>query len=77
MGDLSNKSRHLRPEVPERGGSGARGPHGRRPAASRSQHRLHGETREELWNGLRALFLLLSHLVWGLRGEGKARRMLG
>jgi len=32
-GDLSTKSRHLRPEVLERGGSGARGPRGRRPAA--------------------------------------------
>lgn len=33
MGDPSHKSRHLRPEVPDRGGSGARGPRGRRPAA--------------------------------------------
>lgn len=32
-GDLSNKSRHLWPEVPERSGRGVRGPRGWQPAA--------------------------------------------
>lgn len=86
MGDLSNKSQHLWPEVPERGGSGVRGPRGRRPAAHprtiafverRVGSSARGlpalETCRELWEGAACPFLAAFPPSLGTRG-GKATR---